>query len=255
MISPGHSNGEDHRSVQHAGSPVGAAWSAVTFSPAALTHYVHSRADARQVVHVYLIDLDTLACERGRREASRAAFRQVLGAHLGQAGQDVPLERDANGRPRLAAAAAGLKVSSSRSGRHAVFALCTGHEIGIDIESTEAARFDDEVAETMLSRAEQATYAKVVAGDRERWLAEAWAAKEAILKGMGLGLGVPPALVEPALTPTLSANEPARWRSATVPDSWSVASLPWQQHVIAVSKQGGGLQLRCAQLLVHGTKS
>ena len=230
---------------------MGPAWSAVACSSAALAQYARSQPDAGQAVYVYAIDLESLGCEGDRREAARGALRQVLGAHLGVTEEAAPLEHDENGRPQIAGTfgATALKVSSSRSGRLAVFALCTGHEVGIDIESVDATRFGDDVAQTMLSRPELAIYAKLEDGLRARWLAEAWAAKEAILKGMGLGLAVPPALVEPGLTMFASTLAPVRWRTATVPGSWSVTSMPWNGHVIALAQRGPGLPLRCAQLL------
>lgn len=232
-------------------------------------------------MHVYALDVDAFAGRldelaltldlRDQRDAARlteprrrqwlavarAALRQVLGAHVGAAPQAVPINRDAEGRPRLGCATGlpDLRFSSARSGPYAAIALSSGHDIGIDIEAVAGARFDADLAALMLSKREQAIHERLDPALRARWLASAWTAKEAILKGMGCGLRVPPHLVDVAArVPAPTQPHPmgtgfATWRAATVPDAWCVATAQWRGCAIAIAERGRRPRLRCAQLL------
>ena len=264
----------------------GSRWSAVTLAGPSIARFAHARSGANCVVHVYVLDVDTLAdhfnelattldarersetarlTDRRRRDrmtAARGALRQVLGAHLGQAAQAVPIERDANGRLRLIRASGrpDLRLSCSRSGPYSVFAVSTGHDVGIDIEAADAARFDADVAALMLSRREQAIHDRLDPTSRARWLARVWASKEAILKGMGCGLRVSPELLDVATklaSPALHVRPgtaSAVWQAANMPDAWCVATLNWQDRIIAVAERGNRPHLRCAQLVPHSAR-
>jgi 4'-phosphopantetheinyl transferase len=160
--------------------------------------------------------------ERRRMAVARAAFRWVLGRHLGVAPEQVPLQRE-SGRPRLGAGLAGdrLHLSASRSGRYAAFALAEGRQVGIDVELPLARRFPARLAAHVLTAGElDALHAKP-ATRRTGELARLWTSKEAVAKALGLGLAIEPTAIE-----VIGASADPGFAPGAL---WAVAGLPgWQ---------------------------
>lgn len=150
-------------------------------------------------------DIARLALPQHRRRMAitRGALRRVLGAYLGTEAGDVPLSRDHNGKPRLAPSRRGpqFQVSCSRSAAQGAFAISLNSVIGLDRETATAARFPDRLAPVLLSANERRIFAGIPAPLRAPTMARAWVCKEAVLKGLGLGLQIDPTRVEvsPAL--------------------------------------------------------
>lgn len=117
--------------------------------------------------------------------AAHAALRHLLGEHLGVLPQDVPLRREAGGRPVVAGHAA-VHFSLSHSGDLALVGIA-GRPAGVDVQRVPGAS----TAERCGRRLHPAERAELLArppADRAESFARIWARKEAYLKGLGTGL-------------------------------------------------------------------
>ncbi|ADB73226.1 4'-phosphopantetheinyl transferase family protein [Geodermatophilus obscurus] len=157
-----------------------------------------------------------------RRLLLRAALRETLGAVLGLAPADVPLTLPP-GRPELtgAAAGSGLDVSCSASAGLGVVAVASGARVGVDIERVRDLPLADTAAEGWLTAGEHAAVAALPAAQQPEVLTRCWTQKEAVLKGLGVGLRSHPATV---VTPS-AGRAPGRtgdWelRSIDLPEGW-----------------------------------
>ena len=82
-------------------------------------------------VHVWRVDLDTVA--------SQSALREILGRYLGLPANELRFETGRHGKPRLATAGAELEFNLSHSGSLALVAVAH-HEVGIDVERIRSKR-------------------------------------------------------------------------------------------------------------------
>jgi phosphopantetheinyl transferase len=117
-------------------------------------------------VHVWRVDLDTVASQR--------ALREILGRYLGLPGEDLSFEAGEHGKPRLADREGELAFNLSHSGSLALVAVARG-EVGVDVERIRAKRSVD--------------------------FYRRWADREARVKYLGAGLTgpTPPGSAEPAI--------------------------------------------------------
>jgi 4'-phosphopantetheinyl transferase len=127
----------------------------------------------------------------GRRWlVSRAALREILATELGIDAVEVALKLGEHGRPGLdpTAHAGDLDFNLSHSGELALIALAESLRIGIDVEKPRG-RDPLRVAGRYFSPAE--VDAIRAADDRPDEFLRYWTAKEALAKGLGLGLQAP----------------------------------------------------------------
>jgi 4'-phosphopantetheinyl transferase len=117
-------------------------------------------------VHVWRVDLDTVA--------SRRALREILGRYLGLPANELRFEANRDGKPRLAEPAARLAFNLSHSRSLALVAVAR-REVGVDVEWIRTKRPAD--------------------------FYRRWADREARVKYLGTGLTgpVPPEATEPAV--------------------------------------------------------
>jgi 4'-phosphopantetheinyl transferase len=142
--------------------------------------------------------------EVGRRWlVSRAALREILAAELGTSPSAVRLKLGANGRPGLDPAAHRpvLDFNLSHSADLALVAIVRGARVGVDVERLRRGRDPLRVADRYFSAAEVAAVRAYPAGDRPAAFLRYWTAKEALAKGLGLGLRVPGGELELAQRP------------------------------------------------------
>lgn len=137
--------------------------------------------------------------ERHRRRyiVARAQLRKLLGARLGIAPQTIQLVYGKNGKPRLADDS--LRFSVSHCGEVALFAFSRRGDVGVDIEAMRPIRSLDAIAAHILSRREMRAYA--AARDKALAFLRFWTRKEALAKGLGDGLSIPPERLEPSRAP------------------------------------------------------
>lgn len=160
-------------------------------------------------VHVWGFELDApatvvtgLAALLPREESERAArfattelcaryivahgvLRHVLAAYSGGAPQALRFDVGAHGKPYLASRT--LHFNLSHSADRAVIAVARGFEIGVDLEAERAGVETGQIAHRFFFGSEAAAVASGGATAFFRY----WVAKEAVLKGVGLGLTLP----------------------------------------------------------------
>ena len=148
--------------------------------------------------HLALLSAEEQARHRAfATEPLRAAFacahallRSLLSACLGQAPDAITLDKDGNGRPRLASrqAAKELDFNLSASGPWIACALSPEGRIGVDLEAPGPRLEVHRLAPRVLSAREQEWLARQP--DQRRAFCELWTLKEAIAKADGEGLGL-----------------------------------------------------------------
>ena len=124
---------------------------------------------------------------------SRGALREILGAELGISPASVRLRLGDHGRPRLDPGAHGSEIdfNLSHSGELALVAVAAGRRVGIDVERLRPKRNPLRVADRYFSPAEVAALSAVAPDQQPSEFLRYWTAKEALAKGLGLGLQAP----------------------------------------------------------------
>ncbi|MFC5665024.1 4'-phosphopantetheinyl transferase family protein [Kitasatospora misakiensis] len=166
--------------------------------------------------------------------AAHVALRHVLGRRLAVAPEALVFAREPcpdcaepHGRPRLAGALPDAPHFSLSHGGDRVLIGLAAAPVGVDVEPLPKADSVAVLAPT-LHPVEQAELADVRPADRPGAFARLWTRKEAYLKGLGIGLGRPPA------ADYLGTAEPARR-----PSGWAVIDLPaGPRHAAAVALAG-----------------
>ncbi len=140
-------------------------------------------------------------------EARHLILRQLVSRVVGYAMEDARIVH-APGRAPVLVEPHGLVLSSaSRDGVAAVAVGCG--PLGVDIEAVEPG---SEPPWRVLHEREQVLLARLPDGEREREFARIWAAKEAYLKALGLGLAREPAgfAILPGEGGTCRVDDPER---------------------------------------------
>lgn len=118
----------------------------------------------------------------------RATLRRLLAERLGVRGADVTFKYGPRGKPEIAGSNP-WKFNVSHSSSTAVIAICNDQEIGIDVEAIT----DDlpEVLDQVFDPAETRRIRE--SSDPVRSFYRHWTRKEALVKGLGIGLTDRPA--------------------------------------------------------------
>src|SRR5713101_584216 len=92
--------------------------------------------------------------DRGRYAVGRASLRLLLGRYLAEPPESIRFSYSPHGKPALLRPQSSLSFNLSHSESLAVYAVCLGHEIGIDIERLRPEPARDRVPEHFFSRRE-----------------------------------------------------------------------------------------------------
>ena len=133
------------------------------------------------------------ARDRRRFARCRAALREILGRLLGEQPASLQFRAVARGKPELdladlADGGPPLRFNVSHSSNLAVIAVCRRHELGIDLEQIRPISEAERIVASFFSEAEQAEFATIDALARPMAFVRGWTRKEAILKGLGVGI-------------------------------------------------------------------
>ncbi len=157
-------------------------------------------------------------CDAVRWSAFRAGLRRILGAEIGCAPADVPLELGPAGKPLLAAPFAGLHFNLSHCSDLAVVAVSASGAVGIDLEPlTRAPELLE--CESIFCHPREIADLPADPAARATALLRIWTAKEAVLKAWGIGLSHPPETLRLRFGPEgLSlADSGGAWRISEIP--------------------------------------
>ncbi|MGY1621829.1 4'-phosphopantetheinyl transferase family protein [Geodermatophilus sp. SYSU D00965] len=138
---------------------------------------------------------------RRRRIALRAALRHVVSRELSCRAAEVPLTVTPHGRPELPPPSLPdlqLDVTCTRSGDLGMVAVARGTRVGIDLERVPPWT-DATLAESWLTTREVAGLRGLSPERRAAAATRLWTVKEAVLKGGGSGLSVPPVRLDVGL--------------------------------------------------------
>ncbi len=175
------------------------------------------------------------ANRRRRWVASRWALRGALADHLEIEPAAVPIELAPGGKPRLAGGAE-PRFSLSHSGSVALIAVCSGGEVGVDVERIDPDRDVLRLAPRALGPAADAVRNAPVESRHEVFHA-AWARREAIAKCAGTGLGDPDE-PEPAGIVAAPVEAGAGYAAVLALDAARMPRV--RMRVVAPPARGGG---------------
>ena len=179
----------------HAATPLAPAdkelhvWRAQLDLPPALLQRMASTLSSDETVRAERF----LIARAGERSvAARGILRQLLGIYLGLDPAKVEFCYGPEGKPSLSTIHnSNLHFSVSHSGRMALFAVCGGAELGVDIEEVKSDFKGMQIASHFFSEKEIAELAKLPPKLADEAFFECWTAKEAYVKARGQGLSIP----------------------------------------------------------------
>ncbi|MBO9872980.1 MULTISPECIES: 4'-phosphopantetheinyl transferase family protein [Xanthomonas] len=122
------------------------------------------------------------------RTSGEAQARRLLAGELALPAAQLPLRRDARGRPGLHAPLAHLDTGWSHSGDYLLVAVAAHARLGVDIERPRPRPRLLELAQRFFHPDEVALLAALAMPAREALFFRLWCAKEALLKAHGHGI-------------------------------------------------------------------
>ena len=138
--------------------------------------------------------------DRARFVAARAALREILAGYTGLDPLELPILRNAHGKPYFDfPGAPGFNLS--HSGDIGMLAVGRAAAIGIDVESRELPRDARDLAASVFSPEERDALHCVADDALDEAFFTCWTRKEALLKALGTGLTLDPAGITVGLTP------------------------------------------------------
>lgn len=207
----------------------------------------HSQEARRPLLDVWTFDLSapraeverltTLLSQDERERGSRfvrpdhadwfyvahGRLREILSSYLGVPPADIVFARDSHAKPRIASPATDIAFNLSHSGAVAAAVVATA-EVGIDLEFVKELDNPAEI-EGALAPGEQQALATLEGRARLEAFYRCWTRKEAVIKGIGSGLGTPLESFEVWVTSEPEANVSLDLAGTMSPASWHVVSF------------------------------
>jgi 4'-phosphopantetheinyl transferase len=164
--------------------------------------------------------------DRCRFQIGRAATRRILGKYLGLPPAEVGIELDRRDKPQLDIAALPLDrhvhFNITHSGDWILLAFAHAFPVGIDIESIRAAGATEDLVEYLMSDGERRAMNILPQEQRPAAFLQCWTSKEALLKGLGVGLTAALRSIEVSIDP----DQPAQLIAAPP----ELGAGDWQLH-------------------------
>jgi 4'-phosphopantetheinyl transferase len=173
---------------------------------------------------------------RTRYIAAHGVLRQIMARHIGQPAAVIRFRRGANGKPELAAPG-DMRFNIAHSGSIAVFAFARDIELGIDVERIRPIEDWQAVARLCFHPDEYSELAALPVDTRQRAFFRAWTRKEALVKGLGEGLGLP--LDQFCVGPFSARAHRLNCAGSGISGDWTVTDLrPARQYAAALAYRG-----------------
>jgi 4'-phosphopantetheinyl transferase len=184
--------------------------------------------------------------DRNRYIVGRASLRRLLGLYVAEKPRKLRFSYSEYGKPSLSSPSNGVSFNLSHSDGLAVFVVCRGADVGIDIEHMNDRPVREKVAERFFSPGEVRVLRALPEGAQPAAFLRCWTRKEAYLKARGDGL----TLRLDSFDVTLTADEePRLLRSEDGPAetaAWSLYDLSrsFPGYIAAAAVRGVGWSLR-----------
>lgn len=194
---------------------------------------------------------------RRRFIACRGQVRRILAGYLGAAPSAIGFRHGPKGKPSLAAPWMDSQIQFNVSNSHelALCAVALDRELGVDLEYIHRPTEIEGLAERFFAPREVDMLRSLPEKQRIEAFFNCWTRKEAVLKAVGIGLGMPLNQVEV----TLSPQDPARVLVFADDAATALRSviLPWWLHNLdpasdycgALASRGQPLEVLCYRLL------
>jgi 4'-phosphopantetheinyl transferase len=214
---------------------------------AALAPTLAAEEEARAARFRFEKDRLTYVVGRGR-------LRALLGAYLQRPARDLQFTTNAHGKPALASEGCDLQFNVSHSGDWVVYAVTRGRAVGVDVEGVRPLTSLEGIARRFFSPREVDALFALPEPQRQAAFFRCWARKEAYIKAVGRGLGIPLHEFDVSLAP----GEPARLLEArgeaAAPGPWCLRTLEVAaDYAAAVAAQGTEWRLSCWDLSAHSS--
>lgn len=211
-------------------------------APSTIERFLHGlAADERARAERFYFERD-----RERFVVARGVLRAILGGYLKRAPESLSFRYGSHGKPALAGDADGdsIRFNVSHSRGIALYAVCRGREVGIDLEHI---RFDlaiAEIAGRFFSRREVAMLRALPAEVRHEAFFRCWTRKEAYIKARGEGLSLPLDQFDVSLVPGEPAELLGTRQDPSEASRWSLREIiPAPGYVAALAVQAHGWRL------------
>jgi 4'-phosphopantetheinyl transferase len=215
-----------------------------------------SQYDGEQVLLAGLLSVEErsraarFVFDRDRRHftLSHGLLRMILGRYLRQAPELIQFEKGSHGKPAIcgpSSSAQSIQFSLSHSGDYALLAVALGRAVGVDVELCRPEVDSLKLADRFFAAAESRKIAEVPVDRQQQMFYRYWTAKEAYLKGRGLGLSLGLDRFE-LLFDELSARARVRsTESGTIDEAWLVRSLSLSDGLVgSLAAEGGGWRVQ-----------
>jgi 4'-phosphopantetheinyl transferase len=155
----------------------------------------------------------------------RSMLRMLLASYLGTPPTELRFAYSAHGKPSLAAPFGDLEFNLSHTSGLALFGICRGQRIGLDVERIRKEFNVMEIAGRFFSSSEKRALAQMPGISSHDAFFHCWTRKEAFVKARGEGLSCPldsfdvsvdPADEEISFTTRPDAAEARRWKLRSV---------------------------------------
>ena len=155
----------------------------------------------------------------------------MLARYIGAPADEVVVRRAPSGKPEPEHP--GFSVSLAHGGEMALVAVVLDGQIGVDVEPLREGVENWSLVSHSLTSGEQARLTALPPAERGEAFLAAWTRKEALLKAVGVGLGVDPRLIE--LDGSAVVDVPMELGE---PGDWTLVDVPVPGHVAALARRG-----------------
>lgn len=185
--------------------------------------------------------------DRQRFVLSHALLRLLLSRYTHMHARQIHFATGPHGKPAISGAGAAsqpIQFSLSHSGPIALVAVARGLAVGVDVEVRKADVDALKLAQRFFAPRESQLITAAEGDDRARMFYRLWAAKEAYLKGKGVGLSLGLDRVD-VVFDGMSPVATVRWTdSGTIDQPWTIRSLSLPDHLVgAVAVEGDAWEL------------
>jgi 4'-phosphopantetheinyl transferase len=167
-----------------------------------------------------------VAQDRDHFVVARGVLRHLLARYTGIDARDVSFSVTAAGKPILSAHEPALSFNLSHSQGRALIAVGDGSDIGIDLERTGTGVKALAIARRYFAPRERAALEQTPPAELESVFFRYWVAKEAVLKGEGVGLRFPIDEFEVRFDPRLATAHVHAAANSPVHGDWLIRMLP-----------------------------